>query len=68
MIKSIIEFLKENYSWIGAILIPIIVAIIGAWAVIANKNGRTQKIRDIRGDGNNVINGDVNNHGGFNSE
>lgn len=59
MIKPIVEFLKENYVWIGTILIPIIVAIIGAWATLSSKKGRTQKIRDIRGNRNNVINGDL---------
>ena len=29
-----IVFLKENYLWLGATVIPIIVAIIGALAVI----------------------------------
>ena len=59
MIKFIIVFLKENCSWIGTILIPIIVAIIGALSTLSSKKGRTQKISDIRGNGNNVINGDI---------
>jgi len=54
-----IEYLKENYLWIGAIVIPIVVAIIGAIAVIAKKNGRKQKVGDIHGNKNTIINGDV---------
>ena len=55
-----IEYFKENYLWIGAIVVPIIVAIIGAVAVLVKKAGRKQKVGDIRGNGNTIINGDVN--------
>lgn len=54
-----IVFLKENYLWLGATVIPIIVAIIGALAVINKKSGRKQKVKGITGDGNTVINGDI---------
>ena len=55
-----IEFLKENYPWLGVIAIPIIAAIIKSLAVIFKKSGRNQKIGNITGDGNTIINGDVN--------
>lgn len=54
-----IDYLKENYLWLGAIVIPIIVAIISAVAVIIKKTGRKQKVGNITGDGNMVINGDI---------
>lgn len=54
-----IEYLKENYQWIGAIVVPIMVAIIGAVTVLVKKAGRKQKVGDIRGNGNTIINGDV---------
>lgn len=54
-----IDYLKENYLWLGATVIPIIVALIGVLAVICKKSGRKQKVGDIIGDGNSVINGDV---------
>lgn len=54
-----IDYLKENYLWLGAIVIPIIVAIISAVAVIIKKTGRKQKVGNITGDGNTVINGDI---------
>ncbi len=54
-----LEYIKENYQWIGAIVIPIVVAIISAVAVLIKKTGRKQKVGDIRGNGNTVINGDV---------
>ena len=54
-----IDYFKENWQWIGAIVIPIVVAIIGLVAVFVKKSGRKQKVGDIYGDGNNVINGDV---------
>ena len=55
-----IEYLKENYLWIGAIVVPIMVAIIGAVARLVKKAGRKQKVGDGRGNGNIIINGDVN--------
>lgn len=54
-----IEYLKVNWQWIGAIVVPIVVAIIGAVAVLVKKNGRKQKVGDIQGNRNAVINGDV---------
>ena len=53
------DFLKENWQWIGAIVVPIVVALIGLVAALVKKSGRRQKISDISGDGNTVINGDV---------
>lgn len=54
-----IDFLKENYIWLGATVIPILAAVIGAVAVIIKKSGRKQKVGSITGDGNIVINGDI---------
>lgn len=54
-----IEFLKENYLWLGVTVIPILAAVIGAVAVIIKKSGRKQRVGNITGDGNNVINGDI---------
>lgn len=54
-----IEFLKENYLWLGVTIIPILAAVIGAVAVIIKKSGRKQKVGNITGDGNIVINGDI---------
>lgn len=55
-----IEFLRENYPWLGVTVIPIIVAIISLVAVLIKKSGRKQKVGNITGNGNAVINGDVN--------
>jgi len=55
-----IEFLRENYPWLGVTVIPILAAVIGAVAVIIKKSGRKQKVGNITGDGNTIINGDVN--------
>lgn len=55
-----IDYLKDNYLWLGATVIPIIAAIIGFVAVLVKKSGRKQKVGNITGDGNVVINGDVN--------
>ena len=54
-----IELLKENYLWLGATVIPIIVVIIKALTAIFKKSGRKQKVGNITGDGNIVINGDI---------
>lgn len=54
-----IEYLKDNYLWIGAIVVPVVVAIIGLIASLVKKSRRRQKVGDIIGDGNSVINGDV---------
>ena len=51
------DFIKENWQWIiGVVAVPIICAIIG---VVFKKTGRKQKVGDIHGDGNSIINGDV---------
>ena len=54
-----IEFLKENYPWLGVTVIPIIVAIISLVAVLIKKSGRKQKVGNITGDGTTIINGDI---------
>lgn len=53
-----IEYIKENSQWLGAVVVPIVVALIGVIAVLVRKAGRKQKVGDIHGDGNQVINGD----------
>lgn len=50
-----IDYIKANYLWLGTIVVPIVVALIGAF----KKAGRNQKIRDVKGNGNISINGDV---------
>ena len=55
-----IEYLKENYLWIGAIVVPVVVALIRLVAALVKKPGRKQKIGNISGSGNTVINGDQN--------
>lgn len=54
-----IEYFKENYLWIGAIVVPIMVAIISAVAGLVKKAGRKQKVGNIQGNGNTIINGNV---------
>lgn len=54
-----IDYLKENFQWLGAIVIPIVVAIIGLIAVLLKKSSHKQKIGDIHGNGNKIVNGDV---------
>ena len=51
------EFFAEYWQWIiGVVAVPILVAVI---KVVFTKSGRKQKIGDINGDGNHVINGDI---------
>ena len=54
-----IDYLKENWQWIGAIVVPVVVAIIGLMAALVKKSGRKQKVGDIHGNGNSIINGNV---------
>lgn len=52
-----IEFVQEYWQWIiGVVLVPIIAALIGA---VVKKSGRKQKVGDIHGNRNTIINGDV---------
>lgn len=52
-----IEFFANYWQWIiGVVFIPIVVAII---KVAFSKSGREQKVGDINGNGNQLINGDV---------
>lgn len=54
-----IEYLKNNYLWIGAVVVPVLLAIIGLAKAIFSKSGRTQKFHDVTGNNNTIINGDV---------
>ena len=50
-------FCTENWQWIiGVVVVPIVVAII---KVAFSKSGRKQTVGDVKGNGNQVINGDV---------
>lgn len=52
-----IEFIQHYWQWIiGAVAVPIIVAII---KVAFSKSGRKQKIGDIHGNGNQIVNGNI---------
>ena len=52
-----IDFIVKYWQWIiGVVLVPIVVAIIN---VAFSKSGRKQTVGDIKGNGNQVINGDV---------
>ena len=54
---DLMNFVRVNWQWIiGVVAVPIICAIIG---VAFKKAGRKQKVGDIRGNGNSIINGDV---------
>lgn len=51
------EFCTGNLQWIiGVVVVPIVVAII---KVAFSKSGRKQTVGDVKGNGNQVINGDV---------
>ena len=54
-----IDYLKNNYQWIGAVVVPILVALIGFISILLKKSDRSQKVGDIKGHGNTIINGDV---------
>ena len=43
-----IEYIKNNYTWIGAVIVPILIAIIGGIIKLLMKSGRNQNVRDIR--------------------
>ena len=52
-----IDFVQQYWQWIiGAVAVPIIVAII---KVAFAKSGRKQKVGDINGNGNQIVNGDI---------
>lgn len=57
-----IDYIKDNYLWLGAIVIPIVVVLIEVVAALVKKSGRNQTIRDVKGDSNTIINGDVKKH------
>lgn len=54
-----IEYLKNNYLWIGTVVVPILVAIIGFFSFLLKKSDRSQKVGDVNGNGNSIINGDI---------
>lgn len=54
-----IDYLKNNYQWIGAVVVPFLVALIGFIPILLKKSDRSQKVGDINGNGNTIINGDV---------
>lgn len=54
-----IEYFKNNYQWIGALVVPILLAVIGGIFQLCKKSDRSQKVRDVNGNGNTIINGDV---------
>jgi hypothetical protein len=52
-----IDFIGKYWQWIiGAVLVPIVAAVIGA---LLKKSGRKQKVGDIHGNRNTIINGDI---------
>lgn len=54
-----IDYIKNNYLWLGTVVVPLLVAIIGGISVSLKKSGRNQKVGDIKGNGNTIVNGDV---------
>lgn len=54
-----IDYLKNNYQWIGAVVVPILVALIGFFSFLLKNSDKSQKVGDINGNGNTIINGDV---------
>ena len=51
------DFFIKHWQWIiGAVVVPVIVAII---KVVLSKSGRKQKVGDINGNGNQIVNGDI---------
>ena len=57
-----IEYIKNNFYWIGPVIVPILITIIGGVFHLCKKSGRNQKIGNINGSGNTIINGDVTEH------
>lgn len=56
-----IDYLKNNYLWLGAVVVPLLVAIIGGIFVLFKKSGRNQNVGDVNGNRNTIINGNVKN-------
>lgn len=54
-----IDYIKDNYPWLGAIVVPIVVALIGLVTSLVKKSDRNQTIRNVKGNNNTMINGDV---------
>lgn len=57
-----IDYIKNNYLWIGSVIVPILIAFIGGIIKLFMKSGRNQEVGDINGNGNVIINGDVTEH------
>lgn len=57
-----IDYIKNNYLWIGAVIVPILIAIIGGIIKLCEKSGKNQRVGNINGNGNTIINGDVTEH------
>lgn len=54
-----LEFLQEYREILIKIVVPVLVAIIGLLGYLFQKPTRSQKIGDIKGNNNTVINGDI---------
>lgn len=54
-----IDYIKSNFLWLGAVIVPLFVAIIGGIFSLFKKSGRNQKVGDVNGNGTIIINGDV---------
>lgn len=54
-----IDYIKDNYLWLSAIVIPIVLALIEFVAAMLKKYGRNQTIKEVKGNNNTIINGDV---------
>lgn len=54
-----LEFLQEYKEILIKIVVPVLVAIIGLLGYLFQKSTRSQKIGDIKGNNNTVINGDI---------
>ena len=57
-----IDYIKNNYLWIGSVIVPILIAIIGGIIKLLIKYDRNKKVGEINGNGNVIINGDVTEH------
>lgn len=54
-----IDYIKDNYLWLSAIVVPIVAALIRVVATMVKKPSRNQKINSVKGNNNTMINGDV---------
>ena len=54
-----IDFIRNNYIWIEAVVVPIVLGILTFIIAVMKQSEHSQKFHDVNGDHNSFINGDI---------